>query len=401
MRIVLVMIEPPLPFGDAAARLYYVIMKALVRNGHRVTAFATCSKPEQMSRAKAIFPEPTYDLRCYPNPRRHGLSTKLHTLASPYSFMFADQLRADLHRELSAGFDVLHLEQLSSGWMGLEHAERSLLGVHYLFSIDLRAVPVRTLRDLAQRFMMLRAERYLLRSFRFFRACTPRLVDPIRRLNPSADIASIPIGLDPGLYPYVPDARRAKQPIVTLIGSMRWHPTISGAIRMLTRLYPEIKRKVPDVRFQIVGWSARSVLRQYLSLPDVEVFENVPETKPFFENASVLLYPATYASGIKIKVLEAMAFGLPVVTTSDGVEGLSASDGEHAGIAEDDEGLIDRTVALLTNQNLQNRQRKAARELLEARCDLRYTADSLEHIYENVVSSNTPVASTISQAGRV
>ena len=64
---------------------------------------------------------------------------------------------------------------------------------------------------------------------------------------------------------------------------------------------------------------------------------------------------------MKVKIQEAMAFGVPVVTTGEGVEGLSAVDGVHAGICEDDAGLIERTVALLVSTERQDRQRRTER----------------------------------------
>jgi hypothetical protein len=79
-----------------------------------------------------------------------------------------------------------------------------------------------------------------------------------------------------------------------------------------------------------------------------------------------------------------MAFGVPVVTTSEGVEGLPAQDGVHAGICEDDAGLIDRTVALLLDADLQNRQRLAARQLLESHCGPETTLDGIEKLYGNM-----------------
>jgi glycosyltransferase involved in cell wall biosynthesis len=385
LRIILLMLEPPLPFGDAAARVYYPLLKTLVERGHRVTAFATCSKPDQIAKAKALFPEPHYDLRCYANPQRRRFLAKLHELREPYSYMFDKRLRADLERELSAGFDVLHLEQLFSGWLGLPYTARSLVSVHFLFSIDLGEHPPRTLRDKLERVQMLRAEHRLLRAFRFFRTLSSRLAEPIQKVNLSADVSAVPIGLDLGLYPYVRDDRRPRTPTVTLIGSMQWYPTRSAAVRMLTRLYPQIKRRVPDARLQIVGWSARSALREYLHQADVEIFENVSDTRPFFENSSVLLYAPARASGMKVKILEAMAFGVPVVTTSEGVEGLSATDGVEAGIADDDQGLIERVVALLTNRKLQNRQREAARELISRACNPSHATRSLERIYQRIV----------------
>ena len=89
LRIVVVMVEPPLPFGDATARWFYVLLKGLVERGHRVTAFATCSKPDDVARAAALFPAPLYDLRCYPNPIRRGLTAKWETWRRPYSYMFS------------------------------------------------------------------------------------------------------------------------------------------------------------------------------------------------------------------------------------------------------------------------------------------------------------------------
>ena len=58
LRVVLVMVEPPLPFGTAAARWYYVLLRGLVQRGHRVTAFAVCSNPADVERAASIFPAP-------------------------------------------------------------------------------------------------------------------------------------------------------------------------------------------------------------------------------------------------------------------------------------------------------------------------------------------------------
>jgi len=137
LRVVLVMIEPPLPFGNAAARWYYVLLRELVARGHRTTAFAACSKAREMDEARILFPAPEYDLRVYPFPHRPGLNAKLETLRRPFSYMFGPDLKADLARELAAGYDVLHLEQLSSGWVGLRHAGKAVVNVHFLYSIDL------------------------------------------------------------------------------------------------------------------------------------------------------------------------------------------------------------------------------------------------------------------------
>ena len=177
-------------------------------------------------------------------------------------------------------------------------------------------------------------------------------------------------------------------PTVSLIGSFNWLPTAAAGLRVLTRLWPAILAECPDARLQLVGHSAGSVLASFGGkVPvGVSVAENVPDILPYFHNTDVLLYPARLASGMKVKVLEAFALGVPVVTTSAGVEGLPACDGVHAGIAEDDAGLIARTVSLLRNSTTRQKQGVAARELVENYCSPARTLDLLEGVYQSMVS---------------
>ena len=221
----------------------------------------------------------------------------------------------------------------------------------------------------------------LVRRLLYFRACSPRLVPELLRENPRAEITTIPVGIDATLYPYIPDERRSGELIVSVIGNMGWHPTRSAAQRLVTRLWPFIKKRVPEAKLQLIGWGAKAALKDYLALPDVTVEENVPDTRPYFEQTAVMLYAPGRGSGMKIKILEAFGYGIPVVTTSEGVEGLPAIDSIHAGVCEDDAGLIDRAVGLLLDSAVQNRQRRAARELLESHCGPKTTVDALEAVY--------------------
>ena len=123
---------------------------------------------------------PTYDLRLYGHPHRSGLKAKLETLRRPFSYMFGAGLRADLARELAAGFDVLHLEQLSSGWVGLDHASKAVVNVHFLHSIDLQ--DARTGR--LEKWLMTRSERRLLRSYPTVAALSDRLATAVRETHP-------------------------------------------------------------------------------------------------------------------------------------------------------------------------------------------------------------------------
>jgi polysaccharide biosynthesis protein PslH len=381
LHIVMVLLEPPVPFGNAAARWYYVLLRELVARGHRVTCFAACSKQSEMDEARRLFPSPDYDLRLYPFPTRRGFWTKFQTLRRPYSRMFSADLHRDLEAELVRGFEVLHLEQLWCGWLGLAHRERALVNIHYLFSVDQADVPIRGIAARARWWLTRRGERRLLHAYPRLATLSNRLRNETLRIANRANVSVCSLGIATDLYTYIPDEQRTVQPLVGVIGNMRWYPTQSAAVRLLTRLWPEIKQRVPTAKVQLVGWEARSALAPFLALPDVLIEENVPDTRPYFERTGVMLYAPSRGSGMKVKILEALAFGVPVVTTSEGVEGLPAEDGVHAGVCDDDAGLIDRTVALLADPAAQNRQRVAGRALLEAHCGPVPTVDAIERVY--------------------
>jgi len=102
-------------------------------------------------------------------------------------------------------------------------------------------------------------------------------------------------------------------------------------------------------------------------MPDVTIEENLRAPTEFFSRAAVLAYPPGRGSGMKIKVMEAMAYGVPVVTTAEGVEGMEVVPGEHALVAEDDATIADHVCALLDDRAARLRMRAAARALLEGR----------------------------------
>src|SRR6266481_1199290 len=387
LRVAVVMIEPPLPFGNAAARWYYVLLRGLVQRGHRVTAFAVCSNPSDLEKTASMFPAPQYDLRCYPIESRNGVVGKLETIRRPHSHLFGDRVRRALADVLREGYDVLHLEMLWSGWTAL-HVDpaKVLVNLHYLYAIDDANSSFVDIRTGLHRALRKRAERNLLRRFGTIAAITPRLESVARHLTGGkVPVYGFPFAIDSTLYRFVPAQERPACPVVSLIGSMNWRPSHSAAVRLMTRLWPGIKRQVPDAKLRIIGWRARSALREYVDLPDVEIIEDVPDIAPYF-NGSVMVHAADHASGIKVKVVEAMAFGVPVVTNTEGIEGLPVRDGVHLIVSDDDRAIVDQTVALLRNVPEQERMRLAARQLIETQCSPARGLDAVEGCYRDMIA---------------
>jgi polysaccharide biosynthesis protein PslH len=165
LRIIILLPVAPLPFGNAAARWFYVLIKTLVDRGHNVTCFASCNHVEDVAEVRAIFPPTEYDIRCYPvTTAKTGIWSKLDTLKRPYSYIFSPELQQDLDAEVAKGCDVLHCEVLFSGWLGLPYRERTVVNVHYLHSLDNTFEHSNSLETKLRGFMTDRAERKLIRA---------------------------------------------------------------------------------------------------------------------------------------------------------------------------------------------------------------------------------------------
>src|SRR5689334_13698885 len=118
--------EPPDPFGNAAGRWYYALAKGLSGRGHRVRWLAAFSEPASANRARSMLSSTPLDLRLYPYAKRSWLNRKIGTIRRPYAYVISSDLARDMEREQRRGYDVLHLEQTSAGWLGLG-AARALL----------------------------------------------------------------------------------------------------------------------------------------------------------------------------------------------------------------------------------------------------------------------------------
>lgn len=376
LRIIIVMIEAPLPFGDASARWLYVLLKGLIERGHQVTAFASCSNPSDIDQAQKLFAN--CDLRCFLHPERRGLGVKLETLRQPYSYVFSPELKQQLNQELTKPFDILHLEQVWAGWLGLKYKHKAFVNVHFLHSID-RGLPQ------PQLWLAAQAESRILKAYPHLITLSDRLAQAIHKIAPKSHIDILPLGIDLSLYPFIESKPISDQLTVGLIGSFSWTPTFAAAERLITKLWQPIKQQFPNAKLLMVGRSAKSALAKFEDIPDLEIHENVADAMPYFHQLDVMVYAPLVGSGMKVKVMESFALGIPVVTAPDGVEGLPALDQVHCGVCLEDDDLIKRTIEILSNPHIAKQYRQAARQMLEVTCSPEPVLDKLEQIYQRLL----------------
>jgi GT2 family glycosyltransferase len=147
----------------------------------------------------------------------------------------------------------------------------------------------------------------------------------------------------------VPPARERKG--VIFIGGFEHPPNVDAVLRLVHGVMPRVWRELGDVPVTLIGPLAPAEV-QALASPLVEVAGWVPDVDPLFDGARAMVAPLNYGAGLKGKVTQSLAYGLPVVTTPIGAEGLDASDGEQLLIGNDDGELAERVIRVLTDDDL-------------------------------------------------
>jgi len=174
----------------------------------------------------------------------------------------------------------------------------------------------------------------------------------------------LPVGVDTEYFTPVRLTAEARK--VLTFGTMTWPPNADAVVYFSKAIYPLIKRKMPDIRFSLVGADPPPEVRALAARDkSIEVAGYVDDIRAAAEDTAVFVVPLRIGSGMRVKILDAMALGLPVVTTSIGCEGISLRPGEHALVADTPEDFADAVLHLLGSRRERMRLGSAGRSLVE------------------------------------
>lgn len=395
IRIGMILNEPPLPQLSAATRSSAAMVRAfqsLAVGGQesgvqlkRVVATSS-NIAEEMPSVGRLFPEFTDKIQLLPPNSGNRLRSRLENLAWPMSSTAGPRLKEKIRQLFDKNeVEILHIEQLWPAYAvpASLPVGRVLVSPHFFLKTDMQsAEPPSGLTDAIFRKRLVRAELQLLRKFRHIRVLSAEMADTLMELHPAAIAHVVPLPIDPTGYAYCLRDQFSANLVVTCIGSMFWPPSRAAAARLITRLWPEIRKKVPQARLQIVGRDAFRYFREFNGLNQVSIHENVPDVTPYFLQSNALVYAPPQGSGMKVKVQEAMLHGLPVVTNHSGAEGLSLMNGRDALLAETDEELVEATVRLLIDRPLAARLSRHGRLCVLDQCGPGRVVQQLCSIYE-------------------
>ena len=196
-------------------------------------------------------------------------------------------------------------------------------------------------------------------------------------------IEIIPNGVD--ITHYRPDFTTEAPAHLIYIGSMDWYPNEDAVAFFADEVFPRIQEKVPDVAFSIVGGNPSARVQKLAERDGIIVTGRVPEIKPYFAEATVFVVPLRIGSGTRLKILEALAMGKAIVSTTVGAEGLDLKDGAEIFIADEPTAFADVVTRLLTDVQLRRRIGENGRSRVEQDYDWRSIGEKLHALYTKIL----------------
>ena len=213
---------------------------------------------------------------------------------------------------------------------------------------------------------------------------------------PSARVNVIPNGVDTNFFSasLISNMQNnaksgAPKPSILYVGAMDYHANIDGVTWFAREIWPEIAAKHPDLEFVIVGRRPSAAVRA-LASQRIRVTGTVDDVRPFYASAVVVVAPLRVGGGTRLKILEAMAAGVPVVSTRLGAEGIEATPNLHLLLAENRAEML-AAIDQMTDPQKRSRLVSAAREFVTNRCDWRFVGEKLYQIHSQLLSTSSCV----------
>jgi len=170
---------------------------------------------------------------------------------------------------------------------------------------------------------------------------------------------------------------------VLYVGNFTWLQNTEAVKILVQKVWPTIKKEVSNVKLWIVGTHMSQEIKN-LKANDVEVSEGLEDIRDAYKEASVLVAPIKGPGGTRLKILEAMASALPVVTTSVGAEGLGVTAGKEALIEDNLSDLAKSAIRVLKNKDLAGSLGAFGKRFVEANYTWDKSAEKLDKIYKEV-----------------
>jgi glycosyltransferase involved in cell wall biosynthesis len=296
---------------------------------------------------------------------------------------FQERVRSVLR---AGSFDVIHTRQLPMAAMTASIRHPAKL-IELIDSETLQAArrvraaaPQTRLRAIFARVM----ERRAIRSFHAITTVADADAQTLRGLAPRIPVYVIPNGVDADYF--APQDLPEQPDTILFFGAMSFPPNVSAVLHFYHTILPLVRRERPSVRLIIAGRDPAPQIAALANDPAVTVTGMVDDMRPWLAQSSVVICPMVSGSGIKNKVLEALAMARPIVSTTLGIEALEVKTGQELLIADEPADFAAALLGLLRDPEARRRLGGAGRELVMRRYTWDACAASYDAIYAQLAA---------------
>jgi len=395
-------LTPELPYPPdrgASIRSFNLIKNLAPRHEIHLLSFST--KESDLAEAGPLL-DLCSQIETLPTPHRSTLQRLLSVPLSPLPDMalrlpsseFDLKLRAFLQRE---GFDLVQVEAIEMAryiptvieYTSDVRPPRLIfddINAEYLLQKRALETDLRHLRWLGALYSLIqwrklcRYEAWACRRADRVVVVSEADKEALRRLVPGLPVSVVPNGVDTQYYQ---PAEGETNGSLVFTGKMDFRPNVDGVLWFFERVWPLVKSRLPQARLLVVGRNPSPRLSPLLQDPQVKVTGFVPDVRPYIARATLYVVPLRVGGGTRLKVLEAIAMGKAIVSTSLGCEGIGATSQEVA-VADEPQEFAQRLLELWEDREKRTVLGMAARRLAE-RYDWRSITPILEGVYGEIV----------------
>jgi Glycosyltransferase len=180
----------------------------------------------------------------------------------------------------------------------------------------------------------------------------------------------------------VPTAKKLEFPSLFHIGALDWAPNQEGLIWFFDNCWTKIREKCPDVKFYLAGRNAPDWFARRVKRAGVEYLGEINDAYDFINSKAIMVVPLFSGSGMRIKIIEGMSLGKPIVTTDIGTEGIPTTNSENILIANDADQFVDAVVKLVNDRELADNIGKNAIGFIQEKFDNLSQAEALIEFYK-------------------
>jgi glycosyltransferase involved in cell wall biosynthesis len=379
------------------------LMLRLARR-HRITYLCRGNGDEEEARrAERFLGEHNIETRIvhHPLPRKSGLrfyARLAANLLSPLPYSVAAhhseaifEAIARLGRERKVDLWQFEWMPYADALRGLPGA-RSVLIAHNVDSLIYRRYAENEKGPLKRWFFRRQArkleafERRAYATFDRVAAVSPDDAELARRLYGLRNVCVVENGVDNA---YFAEARGEHEPgRVLFLGALDYRPNLDAVGLLLETVWPRVRAQEPSARLCLVGRSPPpSLVARVAALPDVELHADVPDVRPYLGQSGVMVVPLRAGGGSRLKILEALAASLPVVSTRLGAEGLELAPGRDLVVVEGVEQTADALLECIREPNRAREMAENGRRVVRERYDWDVLAEKLERVWEECVGA--------------